>query len=270
MRRALQIHAPKGIDMLRGQRDEALARRDALRARLHALPAAAGELLDLASARQALSEAEAAAEHAGNAWAETRRAADAEATRAQMLQSQATARRTALLSPERVAQRQERAGRLAETRSHHDLLARRLGEAEAALDGQRPALIEQDALRFEQSAALEREAQQRRHGEMLQLQGKLDQAGVQGLGERLSEAEADCERLQRRRDELDRRAQALDLLLRLLSDKRAAATSGCRRRWRAGCVITLGCCSPKRRCAWTMPCCPPPCSAPAARTRWTA
>ena len=99
---------------------------------------------------------------------------------------------------------------------------------------------------------------------MLQLQGKLDQAGAQGLGERLSEAEADCERLQRRRDELDRRAQALDLLLRLLSDKRAAATSGCRRRWRAGCVITLGCCSPKRRCAWTMPCCPPPCSAPAA------
>ncbi len=225
MRRALQIHAPKGIDMLRGQRDEALARRDALRARLHALPpAAAGEALDLASARQALGEAEAAAEHAGNAWAEARRAADAEATRAQMLQSQATASRTALLSPERVAQRQERAGRLAETRSHHDLLARRLGEAEAALDGQRPALIEQDALRFEQSAALEREAQQRRHGEMLQLQGKLDQAGAQGLGERLSEAEADCERLQRRRDELDRRAQALDLLLRLLSDKRAAAT----------------------------------------------
>ena len=71
MRRALQIHAPKGIDMLRGQRDEALARRDALRARLHALPpAAAGEALDLASARQALGEAEAAAEHAGNAWAE--------------------------------------------------------------------------------------------------------------------------------------------------------------------------------------------------------
>ena len=66
--------------------------------------------LDLASARQALGEAEAAAEHAGNAWAEARRAADAEATRAQMLQSQATASRTALLSPERVAQRQEQGG----------------------------------------------------------------------------------------------------------------------------------------------------------------
>ena len=86
-------------------------------------------------------------------------------------------------------------------------------------------------MRFEQSAALEREWQQRRHGEMLQLQGKLDQAGVQGLGERLSEAEADCERLQRRRDELDRRAQALDLLLRLLSDKRGRHPAAA---WRAG------------------------------------
>ena len=59
-----------------------------------------------------------------------RRAADAEATRAQMLQSwHGQADRAAV--PERVAQRQERAGRFAETRSHHDLLARRLGEAEA-------------------------------------------------------------------------------------------------------------------------------------------
>ena len=94
------------------------------------------------------------------------------------------------------------------------------------------------------------------------MQGKLDQAGVQGLGERLSEAEADCERLQRRRDELDRRAQALDLLLRLLSDNArpppaAAGAAG------APAASLPGCCSPKRRCAWTMPCCPPP-RAPAA------
>ena len=33
--------------------------------------------------------------------------------------------------------------------------------------------------------------------------------------------------------------------MRLLSDKRAAATRDCRRRWRAGCVITLGCCFPE-------------------------
>ena len=181
MRRALQIHAPKGIDMLRGQR-----RRGTLaRARLHACCRRRRRFLDLASARQALGEAEAAAEHAGNAWAEAR----ARRTRRQPAPRCCNASHgqpdRAAVARARVAAGQERAGRLAETRSHHDLLARRLGEAEAALDGQRPALIEQDALRFEQSAALEREAQQR-HGEMLQLQGKLDQAGAQGLGERLS------------------------------------------------------------------------------------
>ena len=64
--------------------------------------------LDLASARQALGEAEAAAER-GQCLGRGPARADAEATRAQMLQSQATASRTALLSPERVAQRQERA-----------------------------------------------------------------------------------------------------------------------------------------------------------------
>ena len=54
--------------------------------------------------------------------------------------------------------------------------------------------------------------------------GKLEQAGAQGLGERLSEAEAACERLQRRRDEFQRRAQALELLSTLLAGKRDAAT----------------------------------------------
>ena len=206
-------------------------------ARLHAAAGRRRRLLDLASARQALSEAEAAAEHAGNAWAETRRAADAEATRAQMLQSQATARRTALLSPERVAQRQERAGRLAETRSHHDLLARRLGEAEAALDGQRPALIEQDALRFEQSAALGARRSSAGTARCCNCRASWTRPACKAWANGCR-AEADCERLQRRRDELDRRAQALDLLLRLLSDKARPPPSGCRRRWRAGCVVT--------------------------------
>ena len=49
------------------------------------------------------------------------------------------------------------------------------GRTEAALDGQRPALIEQDALRFEQSAALERRPAASAR-QMLQLQNKLDQA----------------------------------------------------------------------------------------------
>jgi chromosome segregation ATPase len=225
MRKTLSIHAPKGVDALRNQRDEALARQAQLQERLAKLPAApeTGDD-DLPAAVQALREAEAVAAQAGKTLAAAQRALDADAARAQLLEGQATARGAELQSPDRAAQRQSRAGRLAEVRSGHDQLELRVREAQAALAEHRPELAEQDVQRYEKSASIERDAQHKRHGDILQLQGKLDQAGAQGLGERLSEADAASERLERRRDEFARRAAALELLLKLLNDKRAAAT----------------------------------------------
>ena len=228
MRKTLAIHAPKGVDVLRGQRDDALARRVPLQERLAKLPAPAADQMsdqdDLPAAVQALREAEALATQADASLAAAQRALDADSARAQLLEGQAAARGAELQSAERAAQRQARAGRLAEVRSGHDELDRRVREAQAALAEHRPDLLEQDVQRYEKSAAIERDAQHKRHGEILQLQGKLDQAGAQGLGERLSESAAACERLARRRDEFARRAAALELLLTLLTDKRAAAT----------------------------------------------
>lgn len=225
MRKTLGIHAPKGVDALRNQRDEALARQDLLQERLSKLPAApeTGDD-DLPAAAQALREAEAVAAQAEKTLAGAQRALDADTARAQLLEGQATARGAELQSPERAAQRQSRAGRLAEVRSGHDQLELRVREAQAALAEHRPELVEQDVQRYEKSASIERDAQHKRHGDILQLQGKLDQAGAQGLGERLSETDAACERLERRRDEFARRAAALELLLKLLAEKRAAAT----------------------------------------------
>jgi len=242
MRKTLSIHAPRGVDALRTQRDEALARLAQLQDRLSKLPpvqetedgirvadADAGIVPDtsdddLPDAVQALREAEAVAAQAEKAVADAQRALDADTARAQLLEGQAAARGAELQSDERTAQRHARAGRLAEVRSAHDQLELRVREARASLAEHRPELAEQDVQRFEKSAAIERDAQHKRHGDILQLQGKLDQAGAQGLGERLSEAQAACERLQRRRDEFSRRAAALDLLQKLLADKRAAAT----------------------------------------------
>ncbi|WP_343738156.1 AAA family ATPase [Achromobacter sp.] len=238
MRKTLSIHAPRGVDALRTQRDEALARLAQLQERLSKLPPVqetedgirVGDADahtsddDLPDAVQALREAEAVAAQAEKAVADAQRALDADTARAQLLEGQAAARGAELQSDERTAQRHARAGRLAEVRSAHDQLELRVREARASLAEHRPELAEQDVQRFEKSAAIERDAQHKRHGDILQLQGKLDQAGAQGLGERLSEAQAACERLQRRRDEFARRAAALDLLQKLLADKRAAAT----------------------------------------------
>ena len=150
MRKTLGIHAPKGVDALRTQRDEALARRAQLR---NACPAAGrrrgGRRRTAGGGAEALREAEAVAAQAEKALAAAQRALDAEGARAQLLEGQAAARGADLQSPERAAQRQSRASRLAEARSGHDELERRAREAQAALAGHQPELVEQAVQRYE-------------------------------------------------------------------------------------------------------------------------
>ncbi|CFP49136.1 AAA family ATPase [Bordetella pertussis] len=194
-------------------------------ARLQALPpAAAGDMPPLAEIQQALRAAEQAAEHGARATVAARTELDTQAARAQLLQAQWQAREQDYAGEQRSAQRAQRGLRLVEARALRDSLARRAKEAGAALAAHQPELVEQDLQRYERSAALEREAQHRRHGELLQLQGRLEQAGAQGLGEQLLLAEADLQRLARRRTEYVERAEALDLLWRLLDEHRTAAT----------------------------------------------
>src|SRR5690606_26317444 len=144
--------------------------------------------------------------------------------RAQVLHDQWTAQRREFQSAVRAEQRVQRSARLVDVRAGRDTLARRVHEAQAALRAHQPELIQQDVQRYEQSAVLARAEQHRRHAELLQLQGKLEQAQAQGLGEQLLQAQAEAQRLARRRDEFTTRAQALDLLWRLLGERRATAT----------------------------------------------
>ncbi|VEF42807.1 AAA family ATPase [Bordetella bronchiseptica] len=223
-RKALRIHAPDGVPALQAEQAATARRRDQLQARLQALPPAAGDMPPLAEIQQALRAAEQAAEHGARATVAARTELDAQAARAQLLQAQWQARQQDYAGEQRSAQRAQRGLRLVEARALRDSLARRAKEAGATLAAHQPELVEQDLQRYERSAALEREAQHRRHGELLQLQGRLEQAGAQGLGEQLLLAEADLQRLARRRAEYMERAEALDLLWRLLDEHRTAAT----------------------------------------------
>ncbi|MCY0389391.1 AAA family ATPase [Robbsia sp. Bb-Pol-6] len=135
-------------------------------------------------------------------------------------QARARAHRDALRQQERAAL----VARLVEARGLADDLRRRGDAVAAALDAQHGELLEQDVQRFERSAAIAREAQQRRHHDILILTGALEQAGASGVGEALLLAEAETEHLGRRRDEIARRADGLQLLWTLLNEKRDAAT----------------------------------------------
>lgn len=226
VRRALAIHAAKGIDALRASLEDAKLRLSTLQLRRAALPPVDGNMpeLDLETAKQVWQDAQATAARVAQTVSAAQGRLDADAARAQLLQAQAALRGAEHQSVERAAQRQSRMGRLAEARGAYEQLTQQVASAQAVLAGHQPELMEQDVLRFDRSATIARQEQQKRYDELLQLQGKLEQAGAQGLGERLSEAQASCERLQRRRDDIARRAQALDLLQSLLAEKRDAAT----------------------------------------------
>jgi len=222
-RQHLRIQAPEGIEALQAAQGQAHERRTQLQALRASLPDSAAPV-DLAQAQQALRTATAEAGHAGQEVVSARTALDTQQARAQVLQAQWAARQGEFDAAGRAEQRGQRGARLVEARARRDTLAQRVQAAQAALQAHQPELIEQDAQRFEQSAVLARDAHQRRHAELLQLQGKLEQAQAQGLGEQLLQAQADAQRLARRRDEFATRAQALDLLWQLVSERRAAAT----------------------------------------------
>src|SRR5690606_1401932 len=222
-RQHLRIRAPDGIEALQAAQAQSQALREQLRVRRASLPDS-HEPIDLAQAQQAVAEATLESDHAAQAVAAARTALDTRHARAQVLHDQWTAQQAHFSSAARVEQREQRSAKLVDARAHRDTLARRVAEAQSALRALQPELIEQDARRYEQSAVLARDEQHRRHAELLQLQGKLEQAQAQGLGEQLLQAQAEAQRLARRRDEFTTRAQALDLLWRLLSERRATAT----------------------------------------------
>jgi len=222
-RQALRIEAPDGIDTLQANQSKRASRLTQLRAQLDVLPVAEGDI-DLKHAQQALIDATTEAEHAGKAAVSARTVLDTQQAKAQLLQTQWQARAVEFDAPERREQREHRETRLVEARATCNALEQRCASAESALNAAQPALIEQDAQRFEQSAALRRDEQHRRHAELLQLQGKLEQAQAHGLGEQLAHAHAEAQRLTRRRDEFFSRAQALDLLWTFLGERRDDAT----------------------------------------------
>lgn len=225
-RKELALHVPEGLPAAQAACDAARTREAALRARRDALPPAAQDdtLHDAATLRVQSQEAEAAMAQAATQLAAAQDAASQAMARHQVLSAQVSARQAELQSDAYRQARDARAAELVQARGLHDDLMRRVQAAEAALQGQQPEQVAQDLKRLERSAVVAREGHQALHENILQLQGRLEQAGAHGMGERLAEATAALERLQRRRDDMALRTRALDVLHNLLQAQRHVAT----------------------------------------------
>ncbi|NML15616.1 AAA family ATPase [Azohydromonas caseinilytica] len=218
--------APRGVPALQAERDELQGRIAALEAQIAALPAADADanLPPLAQAEQSLKDAarqweqaQAAAQQAQSALAQAQGAVE-------HAQREREALRLALESEEaRQALERAQAERLALLRQREDLESL-LRAKQADIEAARPELLKQDVLRLSRSAEVAYQQYQERRREREALQIRLDEAGAQGLEDALATQRAALERSQRHCGELQRRAQALDLLLNLLNEKRRALT----------------------------------------------
>ncbi|ANJ68197.1 hypothetical protein A9404_00980 [Halothiobacillus diazotrophicus] len=114
--------------------------------------------------------------------------------------------------------------RLVDIQAEIAVLGERVATQQAALDQARPDILDQDIARYRQSAQQARQTFDERRIRIAQLQSALQVAGAQGLEEERAGVQLEHEAAERRFRELERRAQALDLLVRLLEEKRAELT----------------------------------------------
>lgn len=226
-RELLRSVAPQGLDQLMADSRDTQSRLESTRAELQDSPCAAmGQrpVADVATAESACAKAESglaqveAAQSRHQAELLTcRQRHDSAAVEWQKLQSE-------LQNPGLKEQRRKLAAELADIERKHSDLEAGLKSREREIEQARPEILRQDMERYQRSASTLRQAQDERYRELRDIQVRLEAWGAEGLEEQLSENIVELEQCERRYRELQRRAEALTLLLDLLTEKRQALT----------------------------------------------
>ena len=127
-------------------------------------------------------------------------------------------------SPERQQQLQQITTDLANIEKQQTELQASLEHRDREIREARPDFLKQDIERYQNAVNNLRQTQENRGRELRDIKVRLEAWGAEGLEEQLNEKEAELDQCNRRYQELHRRAQALDLLLNLLTEKRQALT----------------------------------------------
>ena len=218
--------APTGIDPLENEQREAQRELETAKDQLSATPNldASGEVPDLATAEVTFERA-AAALTAAESEDQKHRTARMSAQQARDT-AQAEWQRLAdeEQSPERQQQLKQITDELFGIEQKTKTLEQRLENRSREILEARPDLLKQDIARYQSTISNLRQTHEDRGRELRDIKVRLEAWGAEGLDEQLNEQEAELERCNRRYQELHRRAQALDLLLNLLTEKRQALT----------------------------------------------
>ncbi|MGC4077880.1 MAG: AAA family ATPase [Rubrivivax sp.] len=224
-RQTLALLAPQGLDTLEAERSRAQARHAEAEQALAALPPAPDTAPPAVTAAEAEATAaeQARADAARQAEARQRERATAEAEhQAAVREHQALAE--ALAAPERAEAQRRQQLALADAQAQQAAAQARLEAVQARIAAARPDILRQDVERLRDSATVAERTHQARDRQIVALAAELAAVGAQGLDEQLAGERAAAEHAARRRDELQRRADALDLLQTRLETHRQALT----------------------------------------------
>ena len=222
----LKAHAPAGVGALETALAIATGQQAAARLALEAdgpaAPDAGPDLPTLAEADREADRARTALDASGDSLnAERLRAGTAEADLASArTEWQASADR--LADPAWTAGRQQASADLLETRAQEDAARSTLDGLLARIRDARPDLLRQDVERFDASVRQTQAAHSSLASDITRLTATLETTGALGLEESAAEQQRALEQVGRRVEDLRRRAAALDHLLGLLRQKRAA------------------------------------------------
>ncbi len=238
--RALAHLAPRGVDALRQERAQLAARVQQDRAQMapadtttanlgndtsgahEAGPVSQAATLEQASAgqKQAQAHLDTVARQAGEARLQLGQAQ----TRRDAAQQEYDALLAALDDPQRRQRALDNQAQIATVQAQQQGLSQRIDTRQREVDAARPDILEQDVERLRRSAEQAQQQYNERQNAMTLLQGKLEEAGAQGLEEEYAGQLLRTRAAARRQQELALQAQALDLLLGLLESRRSALT----------------------------------------------
>ena len=221
----LDLAAPKGVDAIRATLAAATAAAESARTQLAQLPAQPETPSPpLAEARAAHQLAQQSldtllVQHAAAAQTLARAQASEQAAALELKKARA------VIDDAQEAQRElDAQSQLAQVRGRIDENEKALGELRRQIEQSQPDIHALEVKRMQASMDAAQTAFQQRAIQISNLEGGLEQAGANGLEDRRADLQAQLHAQTRRRDELKLRAEALQLLVQRLEEKRQALT----------------------------------------------
>jgi hypothetical protein len=226
--RMLDAHAPRGLEALRSDLEQARGRLAATLERLAALEDVTGAL-PVAEARAAADSARIRLDAARAALLESSGAKAQTAAQARSLSERLAGNEARLKDPTFLAERQQRQAALVEKSSHIDEYTRNLAMSQQKIEDAKRDAPRAEAERFSRSATIAHEEQLERQRNIATLRARLETLGGTGIGERLAQTVASIEQAEARHAELSLRADALSLLEAVLVEERDTAVATLRK-----------------------------------------